>query len=323
MSKIYEFFIKFFLIQSLLISSISYSAEVIPPNAKFISVFFHNDSDTKINFYNSVDGKKFLLNDNIKSKYFYGRDPNLIFFKNNWYLAHTGVNRFLNGKYSPFGDFTILKSTDLNNWTSKAVPAYGNNNLRGMKGSAIGGNVDKIVSLWAPTFFIYHSKLYITFSVAINKSISNENSSGQDFFSTALVKVKDLTKLTISLPKIIINPITDSIIDTQLFDGKDGFIYSVSKSEINGDIIFNKSKDLSSKFHEFSRIKFKSKYGFMVEAPNVVWNNKYKEWFMYLDRPASNGKYYYLTSINLKEWSHPKLVNTRSSIRHGNVINIK
>ncbi len=317
-----SFIVNSFTAAFLIISDNSHSSDAAEYRGhRFIGVFFDSNSDPEFFLVTSDDGVSLNKIERPDKKKFIGRDPNLIFFDGHWYICHTGVNRGDFSSDKNFGDFTILKSNDLSTWKEFRIPAFGHTNLRGMSGKVLDGNIGKIDSVWAPSFVTSNGELYTVISVA-NRIINTSGGFSREGFSSAIIKCTDVNSMQFSKPIVFLQDINDSYIDTQIVKLDTGRFIAVTKSELSGDIIFFESDHLSNGYEKLSILPFRKLYGFMVEAPNLVWNPVFSCWFVYLDRPTVNKEYYYCKSNDLINWSKPYRVVCDFNIRHGNLINI-
>ena len=162
---------------------------------------------------------------------------------------------------------------------------------------------------WAPKWFEYGNKLYITLCVRIN-----------NLMVPYIAKINNLepfefeNAIQLNLPSDIEN--ADQIDQKAIFYNNNIYLFQRRYNSEYDHIELYKGSDLSNLIFQktiFNNIP-------KIEAPYIVKSNN--EFYLYADASGDGSGMFYSTSLDIENWSTPKPVNTSLALRHGSVLKI-
>lgn len=289
------------------------------PKDVFIGSFFNSNADVSLTLVKSFDGKNFsvmnkkpvLLPTGAKVG---NRDPSIVFYKGEWWFSTTGGGDGTTGR-----DFDIWRSKDLISWDYYQCNA-GNGGLYGKPGSTVGGTIEKMSPLWAPSLFVDNGNLYVQLSVSVHNRAPDQDGTDVNFMAPFSIRLADADTMTFDPAISMMSTAQWNVqrIDVEITKLPDGYLMLI-KNEYNKRIELWKSSTYISGYTKIGELDFGGRY---VEGPACVYINHLSTYRIYADAFFESGVTWYVDTKDFQTFTTPERVQCPNPLRHGTVYNI-
>ena len=289
------------------------------PKDVFIGSFFNSNSDVSLTLVKSFDGKNFSVMNKKPLLLPNGanvgnRDPSIVYYKGEWWFATTGGGNGTVGR-----DFDLWRSKDLISWTYHQCKA-GNGGLYGKPGSTVGGTIDKMAPLWAPSLFVDGDDLYVQLSVSVHPKAADQDGTLVNFMAPFSIRLANADTLEFDPAVSMMDPSQWTVqrIDVEMTKLPDGYMMLI-KNEYNKHIELWRSSTYIGGYTQVADLTFGGRY---VEGPAMVYINQLDTYRIYADAFRENGVTWYVDTKDFVTFTSAARVQCPNPMRHGTVYNI-
>jgi hypothetical protein len=290
------------------------------PRNYYLATWFRSDDDPTVDLYGSADGINFgRINSGPLRAWNFGsiafRDPSLFYNDGYFYI---GVTSCAPGDH----DMIIYRSPDLVEWTqftcTLGPTAVCSNTTPAPGGSTPAQNI------WAPTPFKIGTDIYVQVSIQYAPNEIDINGTSIPVLQQYYSKCLDLDNMIFDVPVLFNKSTAHCTIDGKLYV-VNGQYQLIVKNDYDKHIEIWTSSTFNGAYTQTQDLTFSGQ----SEAPALVVENyidqttlqPMQKYRLYSDN-YSQWTYEYRESLDFSTWTAPALVNTKYSLRHGDVLNL-
>lgn len=304
-------------VSDVLLSNEAAINDVRLPENMLLFPCFRSQDNVGVYFQKSIQGWKFenISDEQMKTTSYEGtvggRDASLIYYRGKWHMAVTWYDR---GNF----DATIFRSSDLTNW--EVIRVNAGTSPIGSTTKPAPGATHACDQIWGPCLFVDNDVLYMGLTLPWGANANDINGNSIPDFRQFLCTCTDADNLKFSAPVLVTQTgNTRCQIDGSFYKIGNTW-HMITKNDYDKGIEDWTSSALAGPYTKARNIIAGGTL--QSEGPKlVVMNGSGPKYRLYTDG-YTDGFYYCTTSNDFVTWTTPQPIDSDTTHRHGDVINV-